>query len=317
MENISALLPDRSHASLAPYLPIEYATLKLVGGSLVNIVLCLIFLTVDHLWLHLQDWPQTVSLFLIAGFVLSALTMILKDDVNGNWWTAYLDRNWHGYTLWIYRPVRLDELGRSGGVDDEVRHHILRDGQNPTDLLLEHPVAYYRFLSIPLRGWPHVPSVRLKSNQRFDLGFTKVGISGHSPFRIGLVDREFCDAWQVIVKDSRGDRLTVPVETALDIVSVHTPGWDLDMPYRFLSQVLLGALEQHKLEKSQRKLNDGRFRDARIALEEAITMIRASTRFQRSKEGKATREFLELHLRMLNTGESEEEARKNMSDDVT
>lgn len=302
-------IPDLSRASLAPYLPIPYGSLKLVG-MFVSIVLAVVINIAAYFWLPNQ-WFYTNLGILISGLFLVVGILIMKvcrDDVDEiedtNWWTAYIDRNWTGYRLWIYK------------VDAEVRYRVLRAGVDPAELILEFPDQAKVMISIPLGGWLSVPTVRVRFYSLFaPVPIAIIGVERTSnPFTIRLVDRKFRDGWPVVIKDNYGNCLTVPVEFALDIVSDWTPRPFLGtLHYVDLMEVMHGLLEDHREAKGRSELNGARFLDARAVIEDAAQMILASTRFERSRDGKKIREFLELHLRMIDTGESEEEARANMT----
>lgn len=294
-------IPDRSRDSLAPYLPIPYGSLKLLG-MVVSIVLVILVNVVPHIWFPLQIWASALGLFVSCLFMaIGYLIMkIAQRDVDSRtmreWWHEYTKRNLRGYRLWIYQK---------NTVSAPVRYFILREGDDPSVHLAaeflnprDRPTV---MISIPLLGRTVVPTVWAQFHQLEP-----------RPFTILLVDRKFRHDWQVIVQDFYGNRLTLPVEHALEIVSCRTPR--VAALRQRLSQVYLDLRHEYDNESERRARNCSDFMDARGAVEKAVEMIQVSTRFQRSKEGKAIREFLELRLRMLYTGESEEEARKKMAD---
>lgn len=304
----SIQIPDRSRASLAPYLTIPYGTLKLLG-MVGSIVLAITALVAGHLWFPLYSWPKTLGV-LISGLFLLVYFLIAKfneRDIDGfedYGWSAYprayWNRNWRGYRLWVYQQ---------NTVSAPVRYRITREGEDPAVFLgaefLDSRDRPRVMISIPLGDWRSVPTVWVQDHPL-----------DPRPFTIHLVDRKFRHDWQVIVRDFYGNRLTLPVEHALEIVSGRIPHPLLTQPSNTLSQVVLGLLKEHEEVKSRCGLYGGRSMDARAAIEKAVEMIRASTRYQHSKEGKAIRKFLELRYLMIANNESEEDARKKLADNA-
>lgn len=126
MTNIQ--IPDRSRASLAPYLPIPYGSLKLLGMVL-SLVVIVIALVAGFLWFPSYGWSMKLGIFIsmLVGIILMLIIAVAACDVEGEWVTdwfpAYWDRNWRGYRLWVYQQ---------NTVSAPVRYQITREGDDRT-----------------------------------------------------------------------------------------------------------------------------------------------------------------------------------------
>lgn len=118
------------------------------------------------------------------------------------------------------------------------------------------------------------------------------------------------------MRDFYGNRLTLPVEHALEIVSGRMPRCFLNTTCNTLSEVMIGIRRERDEVQDRCDFNGGQLMDARGTIERVIEMIRATTRFQHSKDGKAIREFLEIRLRMLYGGKTEEQVRMDMANNA-
>lgn len=285
-------IPDRTRASLAPYLPIPYGTLKILG-----MVLSILLAIASIPAFSLLGLPAKLGGFVAILFlvIFSLILKLVERDIDGTWvthWaTAYWDRNWRGYTLWVYKE------------GEEYRYHILSVGTDPS-----HPNARFGgpsrvMVAIPLHWWTDGPTYWVRD--------TLVP----RPYNIRFKHRTFSGAWCVVVGDSFGNRLTLPVEMALELALVQVQDTSA-LPYKArhfdLANNFLVVCTDWKWQKESGERSYCRFVDSLRTIEDAINMIRATTRFQRSKEGKAIREFLELRYLMIANNESEEDARKRM-----
>lgn len=283
-------IPDRSRASLAPYLPIPYGTLKLLGV----VVFTLTALVATQVFRSFNLFGVGVLVSLLCGFVAGLIMRIARSDVDDTtrWLLAYWDRNVRGYRLWVYK------------VGEEYRYRILREGVlDPRDPSVGFDDRAPVMLSVPLSE---------RRPRQIDVRMVEAAVG---PFTVFLKNREFDHArgsWEVSVQDFSGNRLIMSIEAALEVLLASTQ-MSTQLPH-FSRQLSLNGVFMALGEewRAQRRMSDRKGHElvsARIALSNAIDMIRSSTRFQRSKEGKEVREFLELRLRMLETGESEEDAR--------
>jgi len=279
-------IPDRTRASLAPYLPIPYGELKF-AGMVTSLVLFLIAQAAAHLWFPSYGWPTNLGILISGLFMIIFLLIaaVASRDVDGGWAAAYWDRNWRGYTLWVYKE------------GEEYKYWVFRTGD-----LANHGVEVC--ISIPLYKLAGVPTYWVRD--------TLVP----TQFHLQLKHRTFSGAWCVVVGDSFGNRLTLPVEMALELGLAQIQDTS-ELPYTArhfdLANNFLAVCKDWKWQNEARASNHRRFEDSLRVIEKAIEMIRASKRFQHSAEGKRIREFLELRYLMIANNESEGEARKRMA----
>ena len=285
---------DRTRDSLAPYLPIPHGTRKLLGfcGGL------LLFISAYAIKLCYRAYVQAASNVFMGAIFLGVVIALLSEATMGGdthegmligWFKAYWDRNWCGYKLLVFK------------VGEEYKYLILRPWIYPKSLDEwcgdDSPVL----ISIPLYGWTGVPNYWVKDAPL-----------DPRPFFLRLNNRSFNGGWTVVVLDFFGNHLNLPVEMALELAIAQvqsTPALPKTVHHWDLSGVFLQTCEDWRLQSESTKFFQVKYSRAVHAIEEAIEMIRASTRFQRSKAGMEIREFLELRYCMLDNNLSEEQAR--------
>lgn len=212
---------------------------------------------------------------LFAAVLIMRIWLQAKDDFNGgirDWFKAVHARNWVGYELWCCRELY--------GEDESVRYQFCRRGTGP------HAAGQSVIISIPLSGGICVVAV---PDWRERVHWT---IYPNEPSLR-------TDAVAVTMSDGAGNKFTVGIETALRVlVSERTTAANKKLADNAgsIGELVEGIL--NRLDAAQEDLVRERSqRDMAVGhVDEAVTMIKDTTRFGRSKQGGEIRAWLEAKL---------------------
>ncbi len=262
-------------ASLAPYLPIED-----VRSNLIAMVLTLLVSIPAITWFGINVLPADGRILACAFLCLIPLLMIVLLTGNMIWalpesegrlfkWARlFVDRNVHGYELRCVRNIYGDPT---------VTYEIHRRG-TPT----------------PYPGKKVMVSVPLQTGVRCGVIIPDMlGFDCWWTIRVHDISLSSLNAVPVVrMENSNGDRFTIDVESALRVLASEKSSLEdyvLTSHGGSVGRLVNGLMS--RLDAARHELLTERLeRDKAVGdIEEAVADIKATTRFQHSKEAAAVR----------------------------